>query len=161
MCFICNFCINTLISINFQLFVGWILQNIFLILSHTKKRGGFDAWRIRKRNKNLQTKKLTKISSKCVISALLQTVPDWSRLFQEQKPTLNLMKNCIRSVHRFYLAMMIKSSSIFFCDKILWPVMTVRSCFIFLNSFRIILLLFYQIYRKNKTTFLMQTIFKS
>ena len=46
-------------------------------------------------------------------------------------------------------------------DKILWPVMTVRSCFIFLNSFRIIPLLFYQIYRKNKTSFLMQTIFKS
>ena len=47
------------------------------------------------------------------------------------------------------------------CTGFLWPVMTVRSCFIFLNSFRIILLLFYQIYRKNKTTFLMQTIFKS
>ena len=137
-----------------------ILQNIFLKLSHTKKRGGFNAWIIR-RNENLQTKKLMKISSECAIFVLPRIVLDWSRLFQEQKPTLNLMKNCIRSVHRFYLAMMIKSSSIFFCDKILWPVMTVRSCFIFLNSFRIILLLFYQIYRKNKTTFLMQTIFKS
>ena len=29
----------------------------------------------------------------------------------------------------FYLVMMIKSSSVFSCNKILWPVMTIRSCF--------------------------------
>lgn len=38
---------------------------------------------------------------------------------KEQKPSLNLTKNCTTSGHRFYLVMMIKSSSIFSCNKIL------------------------------------------
>ena len=54
---------------------------------------------------------------------------DCTGLIQEQKPSLNLTKNCTPSDHRFYLVMMIKSSSIFSCNKILWPVMTIRSCF--------------------------------